>query len=156
MSMTLIQEQVLGSAAPSVTFGSIPQGYTDLVLEVVGSMTVTSNMQMRFNGDTGANYSRTQIVGNGSSAVSSQATNESLIYVGSTAAGVVGLAFAEIFSYANTGLFKTVLTRDAGGAGNVVQRANLWRSNVAITSILLFTDGTTFDANCIFRLWGIK
>jgi len=53
---TPIASQTLGSAASSVTFSSIPQGYTDLVL-VINSVAAssTNNMDMSFNSDTSAN-----------------------------------------------------------------------------------------------------
>ena len=55
---TPIATQTLGSAAASVTFSSIPQGYTDLVLvDNVKSASGAgdSELDVRFNGDSGSN-----------------------------------------------------------------------------------------------------
>jgi len=52
-AMTLIQKQTLGSTVASVTFSSIPQTYTQLLL--VGSFTAQTtndNIVLQFNGDT--------------------------------------------------------------------------------------------------------
>jgi len=75
----------VGSAVASVTFSSIPSGYTDLV--IVGNLGTTSgsaNIAMQVgNGsiDTGSNYSFTNINGDGSSAASSRASNQAQIYI---------------------------------------------------------------------------
>jgi hypothetical protein len=50
-----IETQTLGTAVASVTFSSIPDTYTDLVLvfdTACGSMEQQSTMELRFNGDT--------------------------------------------------------------------------------------------------------
>ena len=156
MSMTLIQEQVLGSAAPSVTFGSIPQTYTDLVLEVVGTNSAIDVIALRFNGDTGANYSYTAVGGNGTSAYSNRGTgsvNAGLLYTSPTGQFLV---VSNIMSYANTSAYKTQVTRRNLPGGEVGAVVTLWRNTAAITSILAFNaSGNTFAAASTFRLWGI-
>lgn len=49
----------------SVTFSSIPQGYTDLIIKL-SSRANNSGITIRFNGDSGANYSWKRLGGNGS------------------------------------------------------------------------------------------
>ena len=65
-----IATTTLGSAASTITFSSIPNTFTDLRLVLFGvtlNATGTYN-QIRFNNDTGTNYSWTQLLGNGSAA----------------------------------------------------------------------------------------
>ena len=74
MTMELIQTSTLGTAAASITFTSIPQDGTDLVLlGLVRTARALANdfVDLRFNGDnTDANYSARVVIGNGSSAFS--------------------------------------------------------------------------------------
>ena len=64
-----ISSVTLTSNSTTVTFGSIPQTYTDLVLVIVAKITSGGlDMFIRFNSDTGSNYSYTQLYGNGTSA----------------------------------------------------------------------------------------
>lgn len=159
-----ISTQTLGSAASSITFSSIPGSYTDLRLViVVRGATDDAYPVMRFNSDSGTNYSYTVIDGTGSSAVSYRAANRTNIgfcnnVVGSTTNPMLGTA--DIFSYAGS-TNKTVLTTGSGdqnGLGDVERAVQLWRSTSAITSItVLYTGiGTNFAAGSTFTLYGIK
>jgi len=70
---TLIESQVLGSSAASVTFSAIPATYTDLVLRYSArhnNAFSISQVLITFNGDTAANYSETVVYGNSVSAAS--------------------------------------------------------------------------------------
>ena len=66
----------LSSSASSVTFGSIPSGYRDLVL-VVDCIAASAgdSLRPRINGDTGSNYYQVFMYGNGSSATSGSNTS---------------------------------------------------------------------------------
>jgi hypothetical protein len=58
MSMTLIEKRTLDSTVSSIEFTEIPQTYTDLM--ILSSTRATADGvvgNIRFNGDTGANYS---------------------------------------------------------------------------------------------------
>jgi len=65
---TPIATQILSSTTASVTFGSIPTFYTDLVLVINGGHNsgLGYGINIQFNNDTGSNYSSTVIRGNGS------------------------------------------------------------------------------------------
>lgn len=65
----------LGSATASVTFGSIPSGYRDLVLVMESAISSNGQMSFRFNGDTGSNYSIVHMSGISSGALSASATS---------------------------------------------------------------------------------
>lgn len=154
----LIEEKVLSSAAPSVVFNSIVGTYKDLELEIVSSSNSgTIDMVMRFNGDTGSNYSWTEMQGNGTTATSSRQSNQPYIYLGNQYASALSTELFRVFSYANTNVHKTVLGR-YGQAGNyLTAAAATWRSTSAITTltVLTVTGGANFAANTTFRLWGV-
>ena len=147
----------LGSTSSSVTFSSIPQTFQDLelVCSPINS-TTASNMTVRFNGDTGTNYSRTQLWGDGSSALSARASNESLMYFGSALVSPnIGLIKAYMLNYtASTN--KTVIARAGQVSDIVICRVNLWRNTSAITSITCSTDAGQFATGSTFALYGVK
>ena len=164
MTYTPIATTTLGSAASSITFSSIPATYTDLRLVFVGTATAADNLFIRYNGDTGANYSRTFIYGNGTSTASNR--NTSVTYI--IPAQLNGLSTTiprfyqmDIFNYAGS-TYKTSLSMGAedsnGGSGDVASSVELWRSTSAINSILLFpaNAGTTFKIGTTATLYGIK
>lgn len=149
---------VTGSSTITVTFSSIPATYTDLI--VVSNYKAVSNnyLMMRFNGDTGFNYARTEMLGNGTSATSQALNNEHYAYIHSVYAnaGEMGTFVTHIMNYANTNVFKTIISRAnnvSTGTGLVV---NLWRDTSAINTILLTPIGTGFDVSSTFTLYGIK
>ena len=60
-----IKSSILGSSASVVTFDNISANYTDLILIVNAASDTTNAFQyIQFNGDTGSNYSYTQMYGN--------------------------------------------------------------------------------------------
>ena len=81
---TPIATQALTSAASSVTFSSIPQGYTDLVVVCSVKGAVNGSLWMYFNGDTGNNYSGTQLYANtgAGTALSTRSSNAANIRIG--------------------------------------------------------------------------
>lgn len=156
---TPIATQTLGSTATSVTFSSIPSTYTDLVL-VSNAATTTSTTQgygLQFNSDTGTNYSKTYLYGDGTSAVSGRASNQTNISVSNFGPSATpNTTIAQIQNYANTTTYKTVISR-GGAAGNlVIAYVGLWRSTAAISSMTLVIDSSTFTAGSVFTLYGIS
>ena len=146
------------SSASSVTLGSggtIPGTYTDLVLIINGAGSGLINCWGRGNGDTGSNYSYTDLFGDGSSAGSVRASNVSYFYIGSlnTDQSMMQVHFQ---SYANTSVNKTMLVADARAGAYVQRLVNLWRSTSAITSITLLTSTGNFANGTTFSLYGIK
>ena len=76
---TPIASQTLGSAAASVTFSSIPQGYTDLIIVMNGTTSTNENTYMRYNSDSSSLYSVTYVGGDGSTASSGRASTQNKI-----------------------------------------------------------------------------
>jgi len=111
-----ISTQTLGTATATVTFSSIPQTYTDLVLIVNHSVTTGNpSIHGRFNSDTGSNYSRTRLLGNGSTAVSTRGTSQTFLGLATGAGSSTtreGIMICNVFNYANATTYKTCITRN--------------------------------------------
>lgn len=151
-----IATQTLGSAAASVTFSSIPNTYTDLVLVINGGTAGVTDLCIRFNSDTGTNYSRTQLRGTGSAADSERNTSTSRIVIGSIYTTFTTSAIINIQNYSNTTTYKTAISRIGQADGYVIASVGLWRSTAAISTVLVNGDGTNLSSGSTFTLYGIK
>lgn len=148
----VISTQTLTSSA-GVTFSSIPQTFTDLVLVASGSESANGYFKINFNGDTANNYSRTILRGNGTSAISARASNEPALYPDFNTSSTV---IINIMNYANATTFKTVLWRVNDSVLTGAQ-ANLWRKTPeAITSIAITSSAGGGTITGTFTLYGIK
>lgn len=158
---TPLATQTLGSAAASVIFSSISGAYTDLVL-VASAASVSGNPTISFqlNSDTGANYSRTLLIGNGTTASSERASGSTQGRIsnstGLTTTLGANATIAQFMNYSNATTYKTVLARSDTSLYATEAIVNLWRSTSAITSIALFTNsGVSFATGSTFTLYGI-
>jgi hypothetical protein len=155
---TELRRTVVGTATNSVTLDLTGiSGYTDLVL-VINNTHSTNAVDgwFRLNGDTGSNYSRTNLSGDGSSAVSGRNSNVAFGY------GILTLTtpstnILQFMNYANTTTFKTVLMRsnNAGSGGYVQATVDLWRNTNAITSIEIGCVSGNYAVGSTFSLYGI-
>ena len=155
---TPIATTTLGSAQQTITFSSIAGTYTDLVIAIASGSTATgTEFQMRFNSDTGSNYSRTSLGGNGTSALSSRATNATKIQIESSTGMGTGqtTTLINVMNYANTSTYKTALLRASDAGKYAYAVVGLWRSTSAITSIDIINETSTFTAGSTFTLYGI-
>lgn len=151
-----IQTQTLGTATNTVSFNSISQSYTDLILVVSSSMTPSSDIQIQVgNGsaDTGANYSRCFMFGYSGGVVSDR-TNSSN-YITASSYANQGSIIAHFNNYSNTTTFKPVLLRNDIGYDITYSSINMWRSTSAINYIQLSHPSRNFAAGSIFTLYGI-
>jgi hypothetical protein len=158
-----IATTTLGSAASSITFSSIPGTYTDLRLVLVGKTSTAVNPYMRFNLDSGANYSVTRIYGNGSTAASTRSSGDTSFNLDNNSnfdTAQPALLAVDIFSYAGS-TYKTCLvtiSADKNGSGTVTSTVGLWSSTSAINSIRILHSagaGATFDTGTVATLYGI-
>jgi len=155
---TELATQTLGTAASTVTFSSIPSGYTDLI--IVSSLlgTVGQNQNIRFNNDSASNYSNTYLEGDGSSAFSGRRSNQtSLIDFGiiRTTANTFSTNILQIQNYSNTTTYKTALTRNGLASTALQAVVGLWRSTSAINRIDLSPGSGNFEVGSTFSLYGI-
>ena len=155
---TPIARTVLSSAAASVTFSSISGSYTDLVL-ITNVKTITADnnsIALRFNDDTGSNYSYTIIYGNGSTVTTGRESNVTNAQVGRISNAVWCPSVTFINNYSNTTTCKNVLSRINSSDEIVGAFINLWRSTSAVTKITLTSNaGGDFAIDSTFTLYGI-
>ena len=160
---TPIATNTLSSTTATVTFSSIPSTYTDLRLIISGRTDADygggiSDGLIRVNSDSGTNYSRTMLKGNGTTASSSRDSNLTYLYElvagSSAAAGSFSITTMDFQNYSNTTTYKTVLTR-----GNLpwywtTATVHLWRSTSAINRLDL-TCYNNWVSGSTFTLYGI-
>ena len=138
-AMVALATTTLGSAASSVTFGSIPATYRDLRLVLNLGNNSNSGSVMRFNGDSGSNYSYVYMAGNGSGTGSTSGTVTyinlaSNIYSNNT---ITDTYFVDIFDYSATDKHKSTLSRGNNAATGAEADAARWANTAAITSITI-------------------
>lgn len=162
-----ISSTSIGSAAASITLSSIPSTYTDLVLISNVGLSVNNNsLYLQFNGNTTNLYSMTSFEAYNSSYDSYRLSTQTKMAVGgvnigfSTDANQFGMTTSNIFDYANTSIFKTVIGRwnslNDAGSKETGALTGIWRSTAAITSISLFSQSGNLSANSNIALYGIK
>ena len=152
-----IATTTLGSAAASVTFSTISGAYTDLVIVYVGVATTSQTFSVQFNGDTGSNYSDTNLGGDGSTASSNRDSSITSAKMGINYSTGQSNFILSVMNYSNSTTYKTALCRSNAAVGEVNARVGLWRNTAAITSILLKMDSSsTFATGSTFTLYGIK
>lgn len=159
-----IATTTLGSATSSISFSSISSAYTDLriILNVQNDGAAGNDVWLRFNSDTGTNYSSTLLFGDGSSATSFRRTSDTRILAynfqgGATTSNTWGMAMIDVFSYAGS-TNKTVLSAvalDYNGGGNSGRSVGLWRSTSAITALSLTSSSANFNTGTTATLYGI-
>ena len=119
---------------------------------------------MRFNSDTGTNYSYTFMSGYTSGA-SNRGSNVGYIQIGNfigTSTVDPALVITQISNYSNSSIHKASITTHNQFQTNVntsytetMVQANLWRSNSAITSITMSLSNGNYSVNSTFSLYGI-
>jgi len=147
-----------GNAA-SYTFSSISSAYTDLVIIVSGGAATAVDLSVRFNDDTGSNYSVTRLTLDNLTAVSRRTTSATSLVVSdggyiSTTLGATN-QIINIINYANTTIYKPIICRTNRAAGGLDGTVGLWQSTAAITSIILFPGSSTFADGTTLSLYGI-
>lgn len=153
---SLINNATLTSTQTDVDFTNISQLYTDLVLLINSYTSSNGTIQLRFNGDTGANYYYGYMAGASSTDDNTVANNQTKIQLNTNTTAINNVWVANIiniFSYTATDRFKQLLAMKSMPAerGSIV---GTWANSAsAINSIKILG---TFEAGSIFTLYGIK
>ena len=146
----------------SLTFSSIPSTYTHLQIRAVIICASGNTPIVRFNSDSGTNYSRHQIYEDGSSTVGSAglANTASPVFgfgqVG-TVATYPNVVIFDLLDYANTSKYKTfklLSGSESSTAGSTEIWSGNWRSTSAVSTIAI--SNLTFLAGSKIALYGIK
>jgi hypothetical protein len=155
---TPIASITLGATASSVTFSSIPQTYTDLVLVCNGGVTSGSlNYLVKVN-SSATGYSRTTLGGDGSATFSARQTSQSQMTLNDY--GYLDTTFGtnligHFMNYSNTTTHKTVISRSNNAANGTGLVANLWQNTAAISTMEVYVASSTFLSGSTFNLYGI-
>ena len=153
-----------GSA--SVTFSSIPSTYTHLQIRgIIRQSTGGFDQALaQFNSDTGNNYARHTLLGDGStaSAEATASTNKvsfAVIPGSNQTASVFGATVVDILDYTNTNKYTTTRALagvDNNGSGYDWFSSGLWQNTAAITTITITPGAGNFVEYTQFALYGIK
>jgi hypothetical protein len=118
---------------------------------------------MRVNNDSGANYTRHLLYGDGSSVIgawSTGATYAAELPVSSMNTTDPLVAVIDIIDYASTSKNKTIKTLggiDRNGSGSINLVSNLWTNTSAINRLDFYiSTGTAFATGSTIALYGIK
>lgn len=152
----------------SISFSSIPSTYKHLQVRGIARTSRASTQDalgMQFNSDTGSNYSRHQLNGDGTSATADAGTSTTSMQINrftasSATANNFGVLVADILDYSNTNKYKTVRTLggyDDNGSGFITLNSGLWMSTSAVSTITLISiNAANFAQYSSFALYGIK
>ena len=167
-TMVLLEKIVVPSAgASSITFTSIPQSYTDLVVKLSTRTNQGSGpdyVYLQFNGNTStSNYQGIFLRGNGSTVASSSNTAEGKIRAAiTTTSGETASTFSncEIYIPNYTSSNNKSTSSDWVPENNATATfmgitAGLWTQTSAITSINLALSSGSFVQYSTFYLYGV-
>jgi len=167
-----IQTTYLEADAASVTFSSLGS-YEHLQIRVSGrhngSMGGGASIYIRFNGDTGSNYSTHSMQAyNGSNPGADAYTGQAFVYAGgritgplTPAAANYGVTVIDILDYGNANKNTTMqqmsgLVADSSGNSFLQFASALWDSTAAVTSILLYPPSGSFERGTEMTLYGLN
>ena len=159
-----------GSA--SASFTSIPATYTHLQLRWIGRASQANTglgVYMRINNNTGSNYARHWLRGNGSAASAATSASTTEISLGgvpgsSSPSGMFGAGIIDILDYTNTNKYKTIRSMQ-GTNQNTTADDNMFfvsgfmfANTNAVTQIDVIADsgGVGFVEYSSFALYGLK
>jgi hypothetical protein len=159
---------VPSGGAASVSFVGIPSGYKHLQVRYIARTNRSSlidGISIRYNSDSGTNYTNHSLLGDGANASASAGTGQTYsavnVVVGNTAgANMFGAGVIDLLDYANISKYKTMRTIggfDRNGGGYAALYSGLWLNTAAITSLTFgSTDGTGLLEFSQFSLFGVK
>jgi len=165
-NMVAIQTVTVGSGgAASITFSSIPQTYTDLVIKLSTRSLrndVVDGYKIQFNSDTTAgNYVGRRLYGSGSSVGSDVQSNSAIPFGNSANTTATTFGNAEFYIPNYTGSNYKSISVDGVAENNSATSysglaAYIWNSTAAISSITISTEsGTNFVQYSTATLYGI-
>lgn len=158
---TPINTYTLGSSG-TITFSSIPNTYSDLIVVVNGGITNQYwDIQMRFNNDSNTNYSQTNLLGDGSTSVASRNTSSTRVncQVGSDTNNLYNNVILHLINY-NSSNYKSFVFRSNYASQQTVIAGGTYRSTSAINTIFIYcgasNQGTaSLSAGTTATLYGI-
>ena len=165
-----IQTVTVGAGGQStISFTSIPSTYSHLQIRASGrnasTLTAEDDLLMKFNSDTGANYTIHYIVGDGSGVYTAGVSGRSdprggFTVDGNALANTFSATVIDILDYSNVNKYTTTRTlsgSERNGAGRVILESGLWVNTAAVTRIdFTNANSSNFAQYSSFALYGIR
>jgi hypothetical protein len=165
-SFDLLETQLVTSTAASITFSSLStyaSTYQHLQFRITGRSSRPAdndNLTIRFNSDSGSNYSFHRLLGNGSAVSSSAFINENKINItgfGANSPALFSAHVVDILDAFETTKYPTLRALGGLSTVNVILTSGSWRSTAGISSITFDTDvAGDILTGSRFSLYGIK
>lgn len=169
LPIMLADTVVVGSAAASIDFTSIPAHWSHLIIELYarGDTAATSTaILMRFNNDTGTNYNYQLFTASNTTLTGATGAGVGYVSPGSVPAAtapanVFGAASIKVTNYANSENFKTYLgagyleTADSGAGQTISQTGGIWESTAAINRVTLVLAAGSFAIGTRASVYGM-
>lgn len=163
----LLETTLISSNTASVTFSSLSaySDYKHLQIRAVMRKTDSgTSSRIRLNGDTGSNYARHRLQGNGTSVTSSGSASQTYMNFplmpdsGMTADGF-GAIVVDVLDFSSSS--KNTTIRSFGGYtvsdGQVINLdSGFWNNTAAVTSIEFSFTAGSIEAESRFSLYGVK
>jgi hypothetical protein len=158
---------VVGSDQSQIIFSSIPSTYKHLQIRGggrnTGSSSSTDNFYMRFNDDSGNNYTTHWMEADGANATGSNVSPWTLQLFGqmpatTATANIFGATIADIQDYSSSSKNTTVryfTGNDRNGSGQIFAGSSSWMNTSAISKITILCSNN-FAVGSVFSLYGIK
>jgi hypothetical protein len=163
---SLIDSKILTTTTSIITFVSISQDYTDLLLKISSrNNDIYNEIHFRVNGNSGNYYSGLNLYGNGanpftssSSSISSlqNFTVQAVSTQTSNTFGNVELYFPNYTSSINKTIGADGVQENNSTTSQAMLGSGLWAQTSAITSIQAFPSVGSFIADSTFYLYGIS
>jgi hypothetical protein len=165
----LLETTTLTSSASSVTFTGLGaySDYKHLQIRAVGRTDADGSLWVQLNNDTGSDYARHTLLGQGSSVISNAASSQGFInfnnvFVGNTEdanSSIFGSAVVDFLDFASAS--KKTTLRALGGSVHAGYTAinlssGLWNNTASVTTIKLYYSASNFVSGTRFSLFGVK
>jgi hypothetical protein len=153
---TSIASLTVGAPVSSVTFGSIPSTYRDLICVIEAASTSGTGLEIsvNLNSDFGANYQRVQLSGSGLTTSSTGIIGQSAarLFPYGTTASIYSVDFIDA---SETNKHKQILARCGNSATQTSAITSRWLNNSRITSIMFASSANNFATGSTFNLYGV-
>jgi len=163
MTMTLVSTVTVGAeGASGILFSAIPQTATDIFIAFSYFCDVNdSNMSIRFNGDSAANYTVRRLIGTGASvssttstaatSIDSQSTNPSTYGANNRSSGSIYIPNYTASTAKSLSLDSVLENNATDSRQNLI--AARWSGTAAITSVDLYNpNGIQFSTASLYTI----
>jgi hypothetical protein len=158
-----LAKTVLTSTQATITFSSIPQTYTDLIISVSARSDSASNAfyYMRFNGSS-TSFTNTYLEGNGSGTLASgsnfaQIGGRSQLTSETASTFSNGDIYIPNYTSANNKVYSSSnVSENNNSVAAMIYIAGLWSNTSAINEIAIAAASGNFISGSSFYLYGIK